>query len=499
MTTTHRRALRRFAAVTVALGTAATLTGCFTGGAEGGSGDGSDRIGFAMAFPPESGMSPYSDDALINTRLGIAETLVNVDEDAKTVPALAESWETPDARNAVFTLRKGVKFHDGTDLTAEVAANALRRAADAPTRPEGLGDNDFTFTATGDHELTVTTSEDDPVLVRRFTDAGTVILSEAAYGGENPNPVGHGTGPYKAVELDGTSSLAADAFADYWGGAPAADGLDVDFMSEPGTRANSLRAGDVNIAQALPIAQLADFGDADINEEALTRGVQLNLNTEKGVFADKAMRTAAAEAIDPAAIAKTIYEGRATEAKGHLFNPDQEWADAEVKPLAEPGAAKGTITLAAWTSRPELPEAASIVADQLRAAGFEVKVVTGDFDALEPQLMAGDFDAVVGSRNYMLGASDPVAYLESDYTCDGGYNLSQLCDAKYDAMIKDAGRLTEKDGRMRRAAEIAAELVSDGVVVPILFEHSHVGTRGVENVHLDPMERYFITVETDLS
>ncbi|WP_448851057.1 ABC transporter substrate-binding protein [Corynebacterium sp. 335C] len=497
MTTRHPR-LRRATAIAVAAGTALTLGGCFTDGGDG-SGEAGERISFAMAFQPVAGLSPYSDDALTNTRTGVAETLVNVDKDAKVVPALAESWDTPDERTAVFTLREGVTFHDGTPLTAEAAANALRDAADAATRPEGLGDGDFTFEATGERELTVTTDSDDPVLVRRFSDAGTVILAEAAYGGENPDPVGHGTGPYKIVSLDGATGFTADANPDYWGGEPGAAGLDVTFMPEAATRANALRAGDVNIAQALPVAQLADLGDADVNEETLTRGVLLNLNTEKGVFADEAMRTAAAEAIDDGLIVDTIYEGHATAADGHLFNPDQEWADVEPGDLVDPGEGRGTVRLATWTDRPELPEVASVVAEQLRKAGFDVEVVTGEFEALEPQLMDGEFDAVVGSRNYMLGASDPVAYLESDYTCDGGYNLSQLCDSDFDAKIEEAGQLGDDEGRLRRAAEIAGELVASGIVVPISFEHSHVGTRDVENVNLDPMERYFVTVETSRS
>ncbi len=487
--------VRRAAAIAVAAGTALTLGGCFTQGAEG-SGDASERIGFAMAFQPVASLSPYSDDALINTRTGVAETLVNVDEDAKVVPALAESWETPDERTAVFTLREGVTFHDGTELTAEAAATALRNAAESATRPEGLGDAEFTFEATGDRELTVTTDVDDPILVRRFTDPGTVILSEAAYGGENPDPVGHGTGPYKIVAVDGANGFTADANTDYWGGEPGAAGLDVTFMPEAGTRANALRAGDVNIAQALPVAQLADLGDADVNEDTLTRGVLLNLNTSKGIFADEAMRTVAADAIDEGLIVDTIYEGHATAADGHVFNPEQKWADIDPKPLAAHGEGRGTVRLATWTDRPELPEVASVVAEQLRAAGFDVEVVTGEFEALEPQLMNGEFDAVIGSRNYMIGASDPVAYLESDYSCDGGYNLSRHCDPAVDARIKEAAGLGDDEGRLRRAAEIAGELVASGVVVPISFEHSHVGTRDVKDVHLDPMERYFVTVET---
>ena len=110
---------RRIVALTAAVMCTLPLTACFT---EDNSVAG-NNIKVSWPFKPVASLSPFSDDALLNTRLGIAETLVTLDSEGKPAPGLAESWETPDAKTMVFKLREGVKFHDGTELTAKAVAN----------------------------------------------------------------------------------------------------------------------------------------------------------------------------------------------------------------------------------------------------------------------------------------------------------------------------------------------------------------------------------------
>ena len=457
-----------------------------------------NSINMALAFKPVASLSPYSDDALLNTRMGIAEPLITLDSNGLPEPALAESWKIIDDKNVVFTLRSGVKFHDGTEVTADAVVNSLQHAVEATSRPKGLGKSTLTFKAQSDSEVQVTSADSDPILVQRFSDPGAVILSKAAYDGDTPSLVGTATGPFELVELTDTETKTK-AFADYWGGTPALDSINTMYMEDGSARTRAIRAGEISLAQAIPIAQLQEVGDAEVTTTPIPRSVMLHLNTKKGVFSDPAMRAAAAESIKPETVVDNIYEGQAEQAAGSMFNQSTDWAQGvkSKNSLAGSTNPKGkTIKLATWSERPELPEAASVLAEQLREKGFTVEVVVQDYDSLEAALLEGKYDAVLASRNYQTGTADPVSYLNSDFTCEGSYNLSLYCNAKVDKEIAAAADISDATKRYSTAAEIAAQIVADNVVIPIAHEYSIIAHSGLENIEFDTFERKLITNNT---
>ncbi|APT85250.1 ABC transporter substrate-binding protein [Corynebacterium aquilae DSM 44791] len=453
----------------------------------------------ALPFAPVAHLSPFSDDALLNTRMGVGETLVQLDKDGVAQPWLADSVNRIDDRTVEFTLKKGVKFHDGTEMNSAAVVRSLQAAFDATSRPKGLGKKPLTFTADGEDKVRVQAEAADPILVQRFADAGTIILAESAYTDPaSPSVVGTATGPYTITELsDGKAH--AEAFGDYWGGAPKLEAMDVEFLTDGGARSNAIRSGEVNLAQAVPIAQLNSLKDIDVNQTPLPRGVYLHLNSAKGAFQDAGLRAAAAKAVHPKDIIEAIYEGHAGDAKGSIFVPTVDWASAADSHNTTEGAtdpAGKKITLATWSERPELGEVASVIADQLRAAGFEVDVKVSDYNSMEAALLDGEFDAVIGSRNYQLGAADPVSFLASDYTCDGSYNLSRYCNQDIDQEITKAADIEDMDARFKKAAEIGAQIVGDNAVIPLAHEYSMIATKDLKDVTYDPFERRLITVDT---
>ena len=494
--TTLKQGCRSACAFITAVGISVAAAACTT--PEGGQSQDSSSLAISLPFKPVASLSPFSDDAVLNTRMGIAETLVTLDADGKPQPKLAESWTTPDPNKVVFTLRDGIKFHDGTPVNAESIVTSLHHAWDAPSRPKGLGKKALTFEATGDHEVTVTSEVADPILPQRFADPGTVILSQDAYTGDTPTVKGHGTGPFQLSEVDSTSATATK-YADYWDGAPKLERLTVRFIEDGNARANAIRAGEVSMAQAVPIAQLGELRDLTIDSTPLPRGVYLHLNTSKGEFADPAIRAAAAQAVRPDAIVDSIYEGHAGKTHGSLFNEKTEWAshvDSHNNTDNAADAHGKAITLATWKERPELGEVASVVADQLREAGFEVNVVVRDYKSMEPALLGGEYDAVIGSRNYQSGAADPVSFLASDYTCEGSYNLSRYCNPEIDEAIAKADGTTDNEERYTQAAEVGAKIVGDNAVIPLAHEYSINAYDTVSNLNFDPFERLLVTKDT---
>lgn len=204
------------------------------------------------------------------------------------------------------------------------------------------------------------------------------------------NPAGHASGPFTLTGVKGAVSATLERNADYWGGKAKAPGVDVTFAADGTARANALRTKTVDIAEYVPIAQASLLGDSYVHEFPSARTNGLSLNTAHGVFADPTMRAAAREAIDSKALADGVYEGRADTAQG-LLGPGIPWAAekratpggrTKAASRAEVGRTK-EITLATYTNRPELPEVATLVQQQLEKRGFTVKQVVRDYAQME--------------------------------------------------------------------------------------------------------------------
>lgn len=496
------RRVRIPALAAVALLSAGALTAC--AGQDSGGSDG--RLRVSMAFPPAQAMSPYGDDAVTLSRLSVIEGLTRLDASGVAKPALAASWKPSDGdRSWTFTLRKA-RFQDGTRVTPEAVVRSLEHAAKASPQPRVLSDaGKLTAQAVGSGKVRVTSSEPDALLPQRLANPSLAVLSGAAYTKSGKVKVaGHATGPFTLTKLDGTSSATLDRNDRYWGGRAKAPGVDVTFSANGTTRANALRSGETDIAEYVPVSQASVLDEKQLREVPTARTNSLYMNTRKGVFKDPSLRAAARKAIDSKALIKSVYEGHADEPEG-LFGPGVKWAADKRQPVegrAEPASKAEvkktkTITLATYTNRPELPEAVTALQQQFEKAGFTVKQVVRDYARMEADALAGKYDIFVQARNTLLDTGDPVSYLESDFTCKGSFNMSQLCDEDVDRAVADAAG-TESTGKRQQAEMKAeAEVLRTDAVVPLLHERFIQGVAdGVEGVSLDPMERTLVTADT---
>lgn len=486
----------------------ASVTAC--GGAPGaqdaGAGGGADdRIRLAMLQPPRSGLSPLSDDAFKLSRWSTAETLVTLDDEGGALPGLATSWEQADDLTWRFAVRDGVTFHDGTELTAEQAAASLTAAAEASPPPRILDGVTLTAEADGD-TLVVTTGEPDPLVPQRLSSPQLAVLAASAYAPDGTvSPVGTGTGPYELTEVAGTAGATLERFDDYWGEPAQAAGLDVSYVPDGTARAAALRTGEADVVEAVPVGQLTQIDPALIHEVPMPRTNTLYLNTSEGPFADPAVRAAAREAIDRARLVADVYEGRADEAEG-LLGPAIPWAadlrdDTYAELLGErpePAQVDGVeISLGTFTDRAELPEVAVLLEQELEAVGFEVEQDVREYQFIEADALDGAFDAFILSRATVLDSGDPVAYLYSDFACEGSFNIAQLCDEDVDAALEEAAALPV--GPERQAATMAVEALVLGAdaVVPLLHERVVQGeSERVEDALRDPRERALVDAAT---
>ncbi|MET9449021.1 ABC transporter substrate-binding protein [Streptomyces cinerochromogenes] len=485
-----------------ALLVAPLLAGCFaadSGTASGPSADGS-RLRVALAFPPAERLSPYGADATILSRLGVTEGLTALDGNGSATPALASSWSREGARGWRFTLREAT-FQDGSEVTAQAVAASLTRAAHARPAPAALSGVTLTAEPVGRNRIRITTGRPDPILPLRLAGPSLAVLSAKAYGKKGAvDPVGTGTGPFELTEVNGSSSATLDRYDGYWGGRAQAAGIDVRFVADGTARTNALRSGDTDIAEAVPVAQAATLGQGTRRETATTRTTSLLLNSRSGPFRDAGLRAAARAAVDTSGLARGVYEGHADRGAG-IYGPAVAWAEG--RHLAPAGRARpkrpdgARITLATYDNRPELPEVAQVLKQQLERAGFRVGLVVREYSRLEGDALAGRFDALVLARNSLVDTGDPVAVLASDYTCDGGYNLARLCDKDVDRAVAAAERAADTAKRRDAALRAEAEILGTDAVVPLVHQRIVTGVgRSVSGVLLDPYERTLIGTGT---
>lgn len=481
------------------------IAGCFASGsgddsdgdAEGGDGS---RLRVALAFPPAENLSPYGADATLLSRLGVTEGLTALDANGSAAPALAESWRRDGDKVWEFTLRDAT-FQDGSDVTPAAVADSLTHATHAKPAPAALAGVTLSAKAGGERVVRITTAEPDPVLPLRLSSPSLAVLSGKAYADKNRvDPVGHATGPFELTKVNGATSATLDRFDDYWGGRAQASGIDARFIADGTARANALRTGELDIAEAVPVAQAATLDEKTRRDTATTRTTSLLFNASSGVFKDAGLRAAARAAVDTSVFAKDVYEGYADPGAG-IYGPAVTWAEGKrTEPVgrAKAGEAGGrTINLATYDNRPELPEVAQVVKQQLEKAGFKVKLTVREYSRLEGDALEGKFDAFVLARNTLLDTGDPVAVLASDYTCDGGFNIAQLCDKDVDRAVADAEKIADTAERQDAAMAAEARILGSDAVVPLVHQRIITGVgSSVQGVILDPYERTLVGTGT---
>ncbi len=494
---------RRLLTVTAAgIGSLALLVGCAGGNSHSNTQSGSDRLDVVMYQPPRSGLSPFSDDVFKLSRWNTAETLLKLDGQGELQPFLATEWSQMPGTDAVrLTLRDDVKFHDGSPFNAEAVVNTVSKAMSATPGPRVLDGVQLSAEAVSEFEVEITTDVPDPLLTARLASPQMSILSAAAYvDDQTVDPIGTGTGPFKLVNVDGTSKATLDRFDDYWGDVAKIDGIDVSFVPDGTARAAALRSGSADIVETVPVSQASLLDESQIHEIEMPRTNALYLNNASGIFADQAMRAAARQAIDGQVIADSTYEGRAAAAIG-LVGPAIPGAAelrGDTSSSVTPAKVDGqVVSLATYSDRAELPEVAVQLEEQLEAAGFVVEQDVREYASMEADMFAGTFDMVILSRSITLDTGDVLTWMVSDFSCDGGFNVAHVCDPEIDALMSRSQQLPPGQERLKATMGVEALILSKDVVVPLVHERIIQGEAGTfQNLERDPSERALVTTDT---
>lgn len=273
------------------------------------------------------------------------ETLIAVDYDDNEalVPGLATAWDRVDDRTLRLTLREGVIFHDGTEMTADDVVFSFgpeRTGEDSPGFPV-FDQYQSTIEAVrriDDYTVEVVTTQPDPIIERRLAAWATQIVSqeafEAADGWEAWALAPVGTGPYQVVSYATNEELVLAAHDAYWGDRPNADTVTFAVVPDTSARVAGLLAGDYDIITEVQADQIERIEAAE--DRAVIGGTIRNhqlvvFDQDNPLLRDVRVRQALNLAIDRDLLVETIWQNRIDvtnglqwPAFGHLYIEDRQ-------------------------------------------------------------------------------------------------------------------------------------------------------------------------------
>lgn len=243
------------------------------------------------------------------------ETLLRGDKEGGVIPWLAEAYQVaPDKKSITFYLRKGVKFHDGSEMTAEVVKWNLDNMIQAKLKREWAS-----VDVIDNYRVRVNLVRWQSNILLSFIEgiATPFIISKATYDKNGldwvrNNPVG--TGPFKFVSFQRDVNFKTVKNPDYWlKGKPYLDGIEFTFVGDTQTSKMLVQSGKYDLTGAMLGKQAADYAampDLKVIPRAESVWVLVpdNANADSP-WADKKVREAIAYAINREAIAKGLGKG----------------------------------------------------------------------------------------------------------------------------------------------------------------------------------------------
>jgi peptide/nickel transport system substrate-binding protein len=444
----------------------------------------------------------------------VYEGLVGRDKELKIVPALAESWETPEPTRWRFHLRHNVKFHNGDPFTADDVVFSADRVRAQGSNFTTVVPSDTKVVKVDDYTVDFVTAAPNPILITQWD--GWYIMDKKWCEANNavaPTPVAATTPSYASLHENGTGPFVIEShqpgvktvfkpFAGWWG-KPEHNLKEIDFTSigSDATRVAALLSGDVDVIEPVPIQDIQRVNSSP-NATVMTgpelrtiflgmdqvRDELLYSNVKgKNPFKDVRVREAFYKAIDVDLIKSRVMRGLSTPSA--LMIAPQLFALSKdfVRPKADPDAAKKLLTEAGYPDGFEVTmdcpndryvnDAAicQAVVGMLARIGVKVELLAQPkaqyfAKVLKPGgyktsfYLLGWTPATMDSQNVM---NDIMGCRDDPKSSRGEANLGGWCNKEFDALADKVLMETDqakRDQMIKQAFEIA---IKDYAYIPV--------------------------------
>ena len=446
-----------------------------------------------------------------NVGLGwnVFDALTRVDEKARIIPGLAVSWKAIDPTTWEFKLRKGVKFHDGSEFTADDVVYSLVRPLSIAGSPGGF--------AVYVRRI-ISKQIVDPYTIRLKTatpygampqdlNAIMIISKKAAF---NATPADFdsgkamvGTGPYKFVRWARGDRVELARFDGYWDKKPAWEKVTFRMMSNDPARTAALLSGDVDVIENVPPSDLSRLrGNANLRLEQTVSWRTIFFHMDqyraqppfitdlqgkplaKNPFMDVRVRRAISKALNRKALVERAMENVAVPASnvvspqifGHYSDSKPEAYDPEGarKLLAEAGYPNGfAMTVSAPNDRYiNDDQIAQAVAQMLSRIGIKCAVEAMPFNVYLTKARDQQFSfAMLGWGSYAADLALRALLLTPNADKgNGAWNWGRYSNPKVDKLVEDALDTVNEAKREALAREAAAIVAADVAIIPLYHQ-----------------------------
>lgn len=436
----------------------------------------------------------------------------------KIRPMLAESYTvSPDGLTYTFALRKGVKFHNGREMTADDVVYSLSRTCNAKTQSPGAsffsaieGFDDFNkgkadklagVTAPDASTVVVKLSQPSaPILhVLALNFAAVVPKEEIEKPGNDFGKHPVGTGAFKLKEWVLGQRVVLERNPDYFEkGTPKLDRVTVEVSQEPLTALLRLEKGEVDaLGDGIPPARFNEvLKDPKLSKDVLQdqriATTYITMKTNQKPFDDKRVRLAVNHAVNKARIVKLI-NGRA-EPANQVLPPgmpgyDKDYMGYEYDPkkakalLAEAGYKDGFSTVLFANNTDPNPRIAQAIQQDLAAVGIKAELKTLAQENVIAAAGSADQAPMVwsGGMAWSMDFPDPsdfyVPILSCSSATQGGWNWAWYCRKDLDDAAAKADTITDPSKTADRLAawrKIYREVMADAPWVPVYNEKLYV-------------------------
>lgn len=440
--------------------------------------------------PPK--LDPNASTALVDRHVfqSLFDKLIDLDEKGNLIPMLAEKWDiSPDGKTYIFSLRKGVKFHDGTDFNAEaVKFNFERNLEKSSVRRNELKEVSK-VTVVDEYTVKVELSKAFAPFLSILTDRAGMMVSPTAvkkYGKDFlSNPVG--TGPFVFKERVKASNIVLEKNPNYWQkGYPKAEKIVYKILTDANVALMNLKSGQVDITNRFPFNETKNFqNDAKIrmlNEPGPGfRGLLLNVS--KAPFNSFEITQAVELLIDREAIAKVVLNGIGTPGRtlispnnfaynGELDKPQKPDLEKAKQLLAKAGKANGFAFTLKMDSDPVFQQIGQMVQNMLKPAGIEVTLEKMEFGALLEQSKNGNFDAAFIGWS---GRMDPDQNVYDWFVTGGSLNYMKYSNKEVDSLLNAARAEIDQAKRKVLYDKVTAIVLREVSYLAFYHEHNVYG------------------------
>ncbi len=397
-------------------------------------------------------------------------------------PALATKWEYTNPTTLVFTLREGVKFHDGKDFTADDAKWNVERMIDPKTASPFA--NWYAaidkVAATSKYVVTLTLKTPDPTLPGKF---GAMVVSGFAPASSDPAALASkpiGTGPYKLTEYVVNDHVTLVRNGDYWDkNVPYIDTLSVKFAPTEDTRIAALRAGqmDFSIVSADGAKRLANATNLKFIKGVHGVFTVIKMHQRFKPFTDVRVRRAMDLVIDKKVVIEQALGGSGTITGPVVYG----WEDYGIAPeqlpykvdvaqaqklMADAGYASGfevtCVSLPEGNAANFYPGIAT-AAEHLKKINIKVNVQQLELAAWLDKNNKLDYDMLIGNRGFR---GDPIDVLTPHYTKGGNDNSIGYADPQVEQWLIQSQSELDRTKRRDLYLQVQKKVLED---VPWIF------------------------------